>query len=247
MPRPWSDRTGRARSRSSTPTPTGSRVRCGDGASSPVTRSRSSPNNQPLFVETVYACQRAGFRLTPINWHLTGDEASYIVDDCEAKALVTDAELVVRGAVRASPAAPACKVALVGGGRSTGSSPSRTRWPPKGPSRSQTRPPARRCCTRRARRAGPRACTVGGGVRGGRRVNLVRLRRGGRLRPPVHRAAVPRRAAGVLAGHAARLRRDRRAHGRVGRRGRAAAHRRAQGHPHAHGADDVPSAAVASR
>ncbi|MET0904148.1 MAG: AMP-binding protein [Acidimicrobiales bacterium] len=72
-------------------------------------------NNQPLFVEAVHACQRAGFRLTPINWHLTGDEASYIVDDCEAKALVTVAELAsVAGPCLA--AAPACKVALVGGG-----------------------------------------------------------------------------------------------------------------------------------
>jgi long-chain acyl-CoA synthetase len=72
-------------------------------------------DNQPVFVETVYACQRAGFRLTPINWHLTGDEASYIVDDCEAKALITVAELasVARPGLAA---APACKVALVGGG-----------------------------------------------------------------------------------------------------------------------------------
>ena len=28
-----------------------------------------------------------GLRLTPINWHLTGEEAGYIVDNCEAKAL----------------------------------------------------------------------------------------------------------------------------------------------------------------
>jgi long-chain acyl-CoA synthetase len=72
-------------------------------------------DNQPIFVETVYACQRAGFRLTPINWHLTGDEASYIIDDCEAKALITVADLAsVAGPGLA--AAPACKVALVAGG-----------------------------------------------------------------------------------------------------------------------------------
>ena len=44
--------------------------------------------NSPAFVETVFACQRAGFRLTPVNWHLTAEEAAYIVQDCEAKALV---------------------------------------------------------------------------------------------------------------------------------------------------------------
>ena len=44
--------------------------------------------NRPAFVETVYACQRAGYRLTTVNWHLTGDEASYIVNDCEARALI---------------------------------------------------------------------------------------------------------------------------------------------------------------
>lgn len=49
-------------------------------------------HNSIPFVETVYACQRAGFRLTPVNWHLTAEEAAYIVDDCQAKALVTTSE-----------------------------------------------------------------------------------------------------------------------------------------------------------
>jgi long-chain acyl-CoA synthetase len=72
-------------------------------------------DNRPIFVETLYGCQRAGFRLTPINWHLTSDEASYIVDDCEAKALVTTIELAsVAGPCLAT--APAGKVALVAGG-----------------------------------------------------------------------------------------------------------------------------------
>ena len=49
--------------------------------------------NRPEFVEVVAACARGGFRLTPVNWHLTGEEAAYIVDDCEAKALVAHASL----------------------------------------------------------------------------------------------------------------------------------------------------------
>ena len=47
--------------------------------------------NRPEFAEVGAACQRAGLRLTTVNWHLTADEAGYIVDDCEAKALVADA------------------------------------------------------------------------------------------------------------------------------------------------------------
>lgn len=48
--------------------------------------------NRPEFVEVWAACRRAGWRLTPINWHLTVDEMSYIVNDCEARVLVVDAE-----------------------------------------------------------------------------------------------------------------------------------------------------------
>ncbi|MBA3652653.1 MAG: AMP-binding protein [Actinobacteria bacterium] len=47
--------------------------------------------NRPEFAEVFAACLRAGFRLTPINWHLTGDEAAYIIDNCGAKAFIADA------------------------------------------------------------------------------------------------------------------------------------------------------------
>lgn len=71
--------------------------------------------NEPVFVEAFFACQRAGFRLTPVNWHLTAEEAAYIVGDCEAKALITTAALAaVAGPCLA--AAPGCEVALVAGG-----------------------------------------------------------------------------------------------------------------------------------
>lgn len=48
-------------------------------------------SNRPEFVETIVACQRGGFRITPVNWHLKGVEVGYIVDNCEAKAFVADA------------------------------------------------------------------------------------------------------------------------------------------------------------
>src|SRR5256885_14136418 len=47
--------------------------------------------NRTEFVEVVVAADRAGLRLTPVNWHLTGEEAGYIVDDCEARAVIADA------------------------------------------------------------------------------------------------------------------------------------------------------------
>ncbi len=72
-------------------------------------------SNVPAFVETVFACQRAGYRLTTVNWHLTADESGYIVDDCEARALVASADVadLARGA---AANAHACTVLLVAGG-----------------------------------------------------------------------------------------------------------------------------------
>lgn len=48
-------------------------------------------HNRPEFAELQFACLRAGFRLTPVNWHGTPDEVAYVVEDCEARALVVDA------------------------------------------------------------------------------------------------------------------------------------------------------------
>jgi long-chain acyl-CoA synthetase len=71
--------------------------------------------NRPEFVEVVLAAQRAGLRLTPINWHLTGDEAGYIVENCEAKAFVAAATLGDR-AVAAAGAGTGATVRLSVGG-----------------------------------------------------------------------------------------------------------------------------------
>ena len=48
-------------------------------------------SNRPEFAEVFWAARRAGLRITAINWHLTGDEVTYIVDDCDAKAFFADA------------------------------------------------------------------------------------------------------------------------------------------------------------
>jgi long-chain acyl-CoA synthetase len=71
--------------------------------------------NRPEFAEVYFACQRSGLRLTPVNWHLTGDEAAYIVADCEAAAIVAD-HAVGELARAARATSPACGVALAYGG-----------------------------------------------------------------------------------------------------------------------------------
>lgn len=71
--------------------------------------------NRPEFAEVFFACQRSGLRLTPVNWHLTGDEAGYIVADCEARAIIAD-HAVSELARAARAASPTCRVALAYGG-----------------------------------------------------------------------------------------------------------------------------------
>jgi long-chain acyl-CoA synthetase len=51
-------------------------------------------SNRPEFVETLYAAQRTGLRLTPVNWHLTPDEINYILRDCGAAAVVVDGRFI---------------------------------------------------------------------------------------------------------------------------------------------------------
>ncbi len=62
--------------------------------------------NRPEFLEVLYAAQRIGLRLTPVNRHLTGDEAAYIVENCEAKAFVCSAELGEKVTVAAAAGGP---------------------------------------------------------------------------------------------------------------------------------------------
>ena len=150
-------RTATARWPRSMPTPTSSRAHCsarGVGAGDGIAL---LCGNRPEFVETSATAQRAGLRLTTINWHLTGDEAGYIVDDCEATAFVADralrglrdrrgrARAAVEGEVRGRRRHP--------GIRALGRCARRARRRRARRSRRS----AARCCTRRARRAAPRA------------------------------------------------------------------------------------------
>jgi long-chain acyl-CoA synthetase len=47
-------------------------------------------SNRAEFVEVLAATLRGGYRVTPVNWHLNADEVEYIINDCDAKALIAD-------------------------------------------------------------------------------------------------------------------------------------------------------------
>lgn len=71
-------------------------------------------SNRAEFMEVLAATKRAGFRITPVNWHLTADEIAYIVNDCEAKALFGDVRVPVMAEVGAACPNAVVKLAIGG-------------------------------------------------------------------------------------------------------------------------------------
>jgi len=49
--------------------------------------------NNERYLEVAWAAQRSGLYFTPINFHFTAEEAAYIVDDCDARAIVVSRHL----------------------------------------------------------------------------------------------------------------------------------------------------------
>jgi long-chain acyl-CoA synthetase len=45
-------------------------------------------DNNPRYLEVCWAAQRSGLFYTALNWHFTAEEAAYIIDDCDAQAIV---------------------------------------------------------------------------------------------------------------------------------------------------------------
>jgi long-chain acyl-CoA synthetase len=76
-------------------------------------------SNRPEFAEVLTATRRTGLRLTPISTRLTGAEAGYILDDCDAKAVIAEARLAESVRVAAA-AAPRAATRLAVGGEITG-------------------------------------------------------------------------------------------------------------------------------
>jgi long-chain acyl-CoA synthetase len=70
--------------------------------------------NRPEFIEVLQATNRSGLRLTPINWHVTADEAAYVVADSGAKVLFADARFADVAAKAAAEASPGLKVSIGG-------------------------------------------------------------------------------------------------------------------------------------
>ncbi len=67
-------------------------------------------SNRSEFVEVLSASLRGGYRITPVNWHLNTDEVEYIINDCDAKALI--AETRYASALEAKTPNVALKVSL---------------------------------------------------------------------------------------------------------------------------------------
>ena len=76
--------------------------------------------NRPEFLEVYFACQRAGFRVTPINWHLTGDNACYVVGNCQAKAFVADVQCAAQASHALVENGAGLKISLAVGGHIDG-------------------------------------------------------------------------------------------------------------------------------
>ena len=67
--------------------------------------------NQPRYLEVIWAALRSGLRVTPVNRYLTAKEAAYIINDCEAQAIVTSSGLALV-ATELGSMIPNCKVRL---------------------------------------------------------------------------------------------------------------------------------------
>jgi fatty-acyl-CoA synthase len=74
--------------------------------------------NHLAFFEVVWACMRSGLFLTPINRFLAAGEAAYIVDDCDARALIASAAL--DQSAELGRLSPRCEVKLSVGGALAG-------------------------------------------------------------------------------------------------------------------------------
>jgi len=78
-------------------------------------------DNTPEYFVAAWACQRSGLYWTPVNRHLTAEEAAYIVRDCGARALIASGSPGAREGLAApaeevAAASPGLEVRLITGG-----------------------------------------------------------------------------------------------------------------------------------
>jgi long-chain acyl-CoA synthetase len=72
-------------------------------------------NDDPQFMDLFWACHRIGVYITPVNWHLQEGEIQYIVDDCDADALVVSPRFA-EAAARIARQCPKAQVRIVTAG-----------------------------------------------------------------------------------------------------------------------------------
>ncbi len=82
-------------------------------------------DNRPEFFEIIWAGLSSGLYVTPVNWHLTADEAAFIAIDCGARAIVSAASLDALAAATLARLSNVA-VALSVGGRVEGFDPYET-------------------------------------------------------------------------------------------------------------------------
>jgi long-chain acyl-CoA synthetase len=71
--------------------------------------------NEPELFPVVWAAQRTGLYYTPVNWHLTAEEAAYITGDCGARVLIASpVHRELAGQIGA--AVPTAKLVIAGAG-----------------------------------------------------------------------------------------------------------------------------------
>ena len=75
--------------------------------------------NEEWFYDVFWAAMRTGLYFTPVNWHLQQGEVRYIVENCDAKVLITSARFA-EVAEAVSKDIPRLKSRLVFGGDVTG-------------------------------------------------------------------------------------------------------------------------------
>jgi long-chain acyl-CoA synthetase len=75
--------------------------------------------NEPEYFEVAWGAQRRGTYWTPVNWHLTADEARYIVRDCGARVLFASAE-TADVAAQVAADQPGLAVFVTGGAQRAG-------------------------------------------------------------------------------------------------------------------------------
>jgi acyl-CoA synthetase (AMP-forming)/AMP-acid ligase II len=77
-------------------------------------------DNDPRFLEIAWAAQLSGLYYTAINWHLTADEAAYIVNDSEARVLIATERLAPLATSLDETLVPKVDVRLMVGGDAPG-------------------------------------------------------------------------------------------------------------------------------